>query len=427
MDESLSQVIFIIPPTTALNRNEFDTIIAHRRAFNLVQTANVNPIWKAESELLEIAEADLTKLYVLHEFIGNAYGHLSGLKCRVISSLVVLQSYKYQLDFPMRTTPTWAQSLQRNIVCAIGFSVNDENEIRDKVLKLGGRYKTTIGHEVALILVGTFNSDDPWIQFAAENNILVLKKEWLEQVQKSSIKLEQDCAKFFEPTFLRQHQIRVSNFFDITQNFPFNQPVTTVAEVVPSQQFNQDPFQHVTRRRIPLSPTPSARNSNAAFDVKPAITVATSQAIFPPANNEAQTVTDEQPPVNVSLQFNSMASRKRQSFGSPGYRHSGSASSRRSRTITSMNARESSPEYVSQGPVMMNNSTTTDDTVNHAIIWDDKLEKATQAVAISAQPSMQEGLSQFLSEPTNNIEEGHNDDIFMDDEEKEMLSRLTKK
>jgi len=320
---------------------------------------------------------------------------------------------------------------------------------------------------VALIIVGIFNSNDSWVQIAIKNNILILNKDWLEKVHQSSINLEQDCAKFFEPNFLRQHQIRVSAFFDNTQNFAFNQPV---AEIVPNQRVNhvEDPFQYVTRRKPMVLGTrrnntvvsnfrPSKTASNSQLTILsacdnpvnlnaiPSRTVSNSQRTILSARNNpvdlnARTVSDSQRTilstnnvsqirnvanVNSELSISSprvLSSRKRSSIGSSGYRNSASTSSRRTRT-TGASVRESSPEYVSQGPVMMNQSTATDGTAHHAVIWDDKLEKTSQTVAANTLAPMQEGLSQFVNKSTSNQEE----DIFMDEEERILLAQLARR
>jgi len=164
----------------------------------------------------------------------------------------------------------------------------------------------------------------------------------------------------------------------------------------------------------------SARNNPVDLNAR---TVSDSQRTILSTNNVSQIRNVAN--VNSELSISSprvLSSRKRSSIGSSGYRNSASTSSRRTRT-TGASVRESSPEYVSQGPVMMNQSTATDGTAHHAVIWDDKLEKTSQTVAANTLAPMQEGLSQFVNKSTSNQEE----DIFMDEEERILLAQLARR
>lgn len=152
----LSRFLFLQPPRTALNDFEQTTFITQRRAFSvstlttlnirynsgfqIIQTASLDPEWKLTEQFLEVAEADLTKIYVLYAFVGDVFAHLCNLKCRfvslfiellikffrVISPLVILQSHKYKLQYPVRIVPTWAQTLHGQVISGVSFNVDDE-------------------------------------------------------------------------------------------------------------------------------------------------------------------------------------------------------------------------------------------------------------------------------------------------------------
>ncbi|KAI6183335.1 hypothetical protein M3Y97_00478300 [Aphelenchoides bicaudatus] len=195
----MSRFIFSVPPRSAFNRFEEGSFVIQRQAYRIIESASLSPEWKTTEELLEINDSDLSKIYVLYEFVGEVFLHLSEIKCRIISSLVVLQSHKYELNFPIRTTPTWAQTLHGQIISAI--------ESRDMAIRLGGAYKRSVGAETTIIIVGIFNPDDSWFKTAVEVGTPILQKRWLEKVYKSANNLECQSEQFFDPAYLRQYQL----------------------------------------------------------------------------------------------------------------------------------------------------------------------------------------------------------------------------
>jgi hypothetical protein len=293
---------------------------------------------------------------------------------------------------------------------------------------------------------------------------LILKKEWLEEVHQSAINLELDCAKFFEPDFLLRYQVLEATssnpqnrYFDQSAVEPNNleELFRSDAQIL-AMQINTPVSNSRSQRRasslrpeVPRLPTNNEarplRQSTAEVlrqdSVNPLDISGTLQSPFNPivtsSRNDKQTgkrtakhvlgrrrtrkgMKDSSSADYVGVSLKIQVSRKRPTLlkKNPSSYPSSETSSTKKKKSDKRKVSIFGPdlfEDLQQTPV-----TNLDD---QAFFWNDNVERATQIETENAPTQREQDLSFYAGDSEDNQEY----DIFMDDEERELLSQFNKR
>ncbi|KAI6210087.1 DNA topoisomerase 2-binding protein 1 [Aphelenchoides besseyi] len=176
----------------------------------ILSTAGIKLRWKSEEELMRVNRASIEVVYVLPYFAGTVFDHLKGLKCRIIGPMVVYQANKHGLRFPMSRYAVWSLGLYETATTTVGFSQDDKDEIRSMVIRLGGFYREEMTDDTKLIIACDAVQGLSQLRTAKNRGITIVKREWLESMDKAAFEMDYDKEKFYEADFINKYIVNPS-------------------------------------------------------------------------------------------------------------------------------------------------------------------------------------------------------------------------
>ncbi|KAI6204719.1 hypothetical protein M3Y94_00708900 [Aphelenchoides besseyi] len=157
-----------------------------------------------------VDRASIEIIYVLPYFAGPVFEHLKGLKCRIIGPLVVYQANKHGHRFPMSRYAIWSLGLYETGTATIGFSKDDKEEIRGMVIRLGGFYREEMTEDTKLIIACDAVQGLSQLRNAKKRGITIVKREWLELMDKAAFEMDFDKEQFYESDFIDKYVVTPS-------------------------------------------------------------------------------------------------------------------------------------------------------------------------------------------------------------------------
>ncbi|CAD5205661.1 unnamed protein product [Bursaphelenchus okinawaensis] len=231
MVQNCAELHFALPETNCQNNWEVAVCFTQFRAFLLAKTAGLAPSWfdhenLAEFELFRVSDVEINtdkRVFVLPEFSGPCYEYLKNIRVKIISPLVVIQCYFWGRELPMRMLPTWSTVLSGHYVTVQGFALDQEDDIRARILRLGGAVRRVFTEKTTILLVREFCKTDRDVKaiIAAKGNVVGLG--WLDVIWDRAHSMENGendfiCEELFstfeQPAAADLHSI-ISQPFDI--------------------------------------------------------------------------------------------------------------------------------------------------------------------------------------------------------------------